>query len=246
MEAAAKKLPIPVRVLGGGTNVLIHESGVDGLVIGTGDVNRVEVGDGGVTAEAGASLSTVIIESVGAGLGGLEALVGIPGTIAGAVVCNATADGREIASLVKWVEVIGDDGIKRISRDAIDFGYRTSSLGGQSVVRIHFELPRGDAAELTKRLQQRWIARNNATPPEIARGVMPLSESGSMSLDDLMKSAGMAGSREGGVTFHPTRPEYLIAGDDADARHVLTLIERAKEQVLGRTGTDLRTTLRVW
>ena len=105
----ASQRGLPVRILGSGSNILVREAGVDGLVISLAGATTSQMSIDGtqLTVGAGAKLSHAVIKSVGAGLAGLEHLVGIPGTVGGAVVGNASSVGRDIGSVVQTVNGAG-------------------------------------------------------------------------------------------------------------------------------------------
>ena len=105
LVTVAQEQGVAVRILGGGSNILVREAGVNGLVISLAGAmsNEIVIEETKMTVGAGAKLSHAVIKSVGAGLGGLEHLVGIPGTVGGAVVGNASAGGRDIGSAVSTV-----------------------------------------------------------------------------------------------------------------------------------------------
>ena len=112
LARAAFEQGVTVRVLGGGSNVLAREAGVDGLVLslGAAPLSHFSVQDTRLTTGGGAKLSHVVTHAVGAGLGGLEHLLGIPGTVGGALVGNASADGRDIGLATAEVELLQPDG----------------------------------------------------------------------------------------------------------------------------------------
>ncbi|KAA1262331.1 UDP-N-acetylenolpyruvoylglucosamine reductase MurB [Rubripirellula obstinata] len=247
--SAANDAGLPVRVLGSGSNVLVRESGVDGLVISLASLPGQEptVDGSTMTALAGTKLSTAVIESVGAGLGGLEHLIGIPGTIGGAVVGNVSAGGRDIGSVVHKVTVLEKDGSLRVlGAEEVGFSHRKSSLTGLIVYSVTFSLEPRDAAELTKRMQKLWISRNSTRPDEERRIAMPFIDPDSMPVRELIASVGLSGSREGEVSLDANRPSYMVAHPGATSDQCLKLIERVREQVLLQTGIDLQLNLQIW
>lgn len=246
---AANEAGIATKVLGGGSNVLVRESGFDGLVISLGsaatsqlaiDGNRVQVG-------AGAKLSHAVIKAVGAGLGGLEHLVGIPGTVGGAVVGNASSDGRDIGSVVESVTVLEKDGsTKSLTQQEAGFSHRKTSLSGLTLLDITFALEPGDSAALTKRMQKLWIGRNASRPSEERRIAMPFIDPDEMPAKELIQNVGLADIREGGASLDSNQPHYLIAREGATSDECLRLIESVREEVLLQTGIDLQLNLQIW
>jgi len=249
LVTVAAEQGLPVRILGGGSNILVRESGVDGLVISlAGSISSVIAIDGTeMTVGAGAKLSHAVIKSVGAGLGGLEHLVGIPGTVGGAVVGNASAGGRDIGSAVKSVNAIEKDGSTRtMTQQEAGFSHRKTSLVGLTVLDVTFALEARDVLALTKRMQKLWISRNASRPTEEPRIAMPFVDPDGMPAKDLLQTVGLAGIREGDVSLDGQHPQYLIAHSGATSDDCLRLIERVREQVLLQTGIGLQLNLQIW
>jgi len=246
---AAEAAKLAIRILGGGSNILVREAGFDGLVISLAAAATSELGIDGnrLTAGAGAKLSHAVIKSVGAGLGGLEHLVGIPGTVGGAVIGNASNGGRDIGSVVESITVIESDGSTRvISQEEAGFSHRKTTLVGMGVLKTTFLLEPRDVSALTKRMQKLWIGRNSSRPSEQRRIAMPFVDPDGMPAKDLVQSCGLAGVREGDVSLDSAHPHYLIAHNGATSDQCLRLIERVREQVLLQTGVDLQLNLQIW
>jgi UDP-N-acetylmuramate dehydrogenase len=196
---------------------------------------------------AGAKLSHAVIKSAGAGLGGLEHLVGIPGTVGGAVVGNASSDGRDIGSAVHSVTVLENDGSRRtLSQQEAGFSHRKSSLVGLTVLNVTFQLESRDVVALTKRMQKLWIGRNASRPSEEPRIATPFVDPDGLPAKELIQSVGLAGIHEGDVSLDANHPQFLVAHSGATSDQCLRLIERVREQVLLQTGIDLQLNLQIW
>ena len=245
---AAHEQGLAVRILGGGSNLLIRESGVDGLVISlAGATSGMRIDGTRLTTGSAVKLSHAVIKSVGEGLGGLEHLVGIPGTVGGAVVGNASSDGRDIGSVVAEITVLEPDGTARkLAQPEAGFSHRKSSLGGLTVLDVTFQLEQRDAPALTKRMQKLWIGRNSSRPGAEPRIATPFVDPDGMPAMDLIQSVGLAGLREGGVSLDAQHPHFLVAHSGATSDQCLRLIERVREQVLLQTGVDLQLNLQIW
>ncbi len=249
LHQAAAAAGIAVRILGGGSNVLVREAGFDGLVISLAApaTSQLHIDGHRMTAGAGAKLSHAVIKAVGAGLAGLEHLVGIPGSVGGAVVGNASSGGRDIGSVVHSVTVIGESGeLEEILADEIGFSHRKSDLGGLVVTKITLDLEPREVEALTKRMQKLWIGRNATRPTDERRIAMPFIDPDSMSARELIQTVGLSGLREGEVSLDASQPHYLIAHTGATSDQCLRLIERVREQVLLQTGIDLQLNLQIW
>lgn len=246
---AANEFDLPVRILGGGSNLLVRESGFDGLVISMSGpaTSGIEITGNKMTVGAGAKLSHAVIKAVGAGLGGVEHLVGIPGTVGGAVVGNASSDGRDIGSVVESVTVLERSGeLRTLNQEQAGFSHRKSSLVGLAILSVTFDLESADVTALTKRMQKLWIGRNASRPSEEPRIAMPFVEPDEMSISDLLHQVGLAGVREGEVSIDTQHPQFLIARSGATSEQCMKLIERVREQVLLQTGIDLQLDLQIW
>lgn len=246
---AAKEHNVAVKILGHGSNVLVREAGFDGLVISLSGPATTQLTIEGkvLKAGAGAKLTHAAIKTVGEGLGGLEHLVGIPGSIGGAVVGNASAEGRDIGSVVKSIDVLDESGnCKTITSEEAGFSHRKSTLDGLVILSVEFELETKDVGALTKRMQKLWIYRGQRRPGDTSRIVMPFIDPDSMSTRELIASTGLAGLREGDVSLDVAAPQYLIAHENATSDQCLRLIERVREQVLLQSGIDLRLNLQIW
>ncbi|TWU06346.1 UDP-N-acetylmuramate dehydrogenase [Stieleria varia] len=240
---------LSVKILGGGSNLLVREAGFDGIVVSleAPATSGLAIEGNLLTVGAGARLSHAVIKAVGSGLGGLEHLVGIPGTVGGAVVGNASAGGRDIGSVVQCVRVLDPDGsIRTVSQAEAGFSHRKSALGGLSVLDVVFELEQRDIKLLTKRMQKLWIARNSALPVEHRRIAVPFVDPDGSPVRELIQNVGLAGIREGNVSLDHAQPNYLIAHAEATSDECLRLIERVREQVLLQTGIDLQLNLKIW
>ncbi len=245
---SARSQGLPVRILGGGSNVLVREAGVDGLVISlAGAASGMSIEGTKMTAGSAVKLSHAVIKSVGEGLGGLEHLVGIPGTIGGAVVGNASSVGRDIGSVVESVTVLDPDGSTRsLSQLEAGFSHRKTSLSGLTVLDVVFQLDAHDSVALTKRMQKLWIGRNSSRPATEPRIAMPFVDPDGMPAKDLIQSVGLAGLREGDASLDAQHPHFLVAHSGATSDQCLRLIERVREQVLLQTGVDLQLNLHIW
>ncbi len=246
---AAHHAGVPVRVLGGGSNILAREAGVDCLVLSlaASPLSQLEIEDTRLIAGGGAKLAHAVTHAVSAGLGGLEHLLGIPGSVAGALVGNASADGRDIGSVTVEVELLHPDGaISTIRGDEAQFSHRRSGLAGMIVLQAVFQLEPREPLALTKRMQKLWIVRGAARPRQYSRIAMPFVDPDGATAERLIADIGLSGLREGGASLSSEHPHFLVAGDSATSQDCLKLIERVREQVLLQTGIDLQTNLQIW
>lgn len=240
---------IPIRILGDGANILVRESGFDGLVISTAasSLASLEIRGNRLIAGSGAKLSHAITRAIGAGLGGLERLAGIPGTVGGAVVGNVSAGGAEIGSAVGAVEVLDGNGKTTIlDRSQIQFGHRKSDLEGKILVAVHFDLEPADTSSLTKRLQKIWIMNRASRPVDQPCIATPFVDPDGADAASLIDQVGLKGTRRGNVSLDPQNPAYLIAHSGATSDDVVELLKTVREQVSKQTAIDLQLNLVIW
>ena len=246
-EAAAAK--ILVRVLGGGSNLLIREEGVDGLVVhlNTAEMCQISLQSDRVTARAGAKLNHLIAASVGAGLGGLEQLIGIPGTVGAAIAINAGIINVDIGSRVSSVTILDSSGNPtKLSGGQLQFGFRRSNLQDSFIVEAEFKLTRGDSAELTRRMQSNWIVRRSAQPPLGSRTVQAFIEPDGVRLSEVLEAAGMRDAREGDFAMDSTHPGFVVASGQPKSRDLLALVSRISRAVEAKSGIQLQSPLKIW
>ena len=193
---------IPLRVLGGGCNILVRDEGVSGAVIRLSEPAFTQIsGDGAcLRAGTGAALSAVISEAARHGLAGLESLVGIPGTVGGAVRGNAGDRAGEIGQYVRAVEVLDDSGQVQIrQRDELRFSSRWSNIDDPVLISVEFELEADQTDTIVKRLRKAWIQRKASQPLSFQAAARIFKDPRGLSAAALIAQSGLAGSRVGGA-----------------------------------------------
>src|ERR1700674_4227015 len=237
---------IPYLLLGAGTNLLIADGGVDGLVVRV--VNRDHEVEGRVV-RAGAGLKMMRLARIvaDAGLRGFEFAIGVPGTVGGAVYQNAGCWGKELREVL--VEVEGFlPGSGRTTWKAADlkFGYRTSALRegklkGGLVVEATIQLERGDG-EVAKALMARLTRERSETQPIKTKncGSVFKNPPGD-SAGRLVQAAGLKGAREGQAVISPVHGNFIVNEGGATATDVKRLIERVQTEVRRRFNVELET-----
>lgn len=247
--AEAHRGGVPVRVLGGGSNILCREAGVDGLVLSlaTAELSKIEINGQSLIARAGAKFNHVISAAVGAGLAGLEHLAGIPGTIGGAVASNAGVSNDDIGSHVARLTLIDRDG-QAIYKDrtALQFGFRRSNLEDMFIAEVELSLEKADPIELTRQMQTSWIVKRTTQPVSGTRTVQAFIEPDGTSLADALEQAGVRGLADGEVSLSSQHPGYLTVAGEATSDQVLALLERVSKAVEIRCGIQLQSPLKIW
>jgi len=236
---------IPVTVLGAASNLLIRDGGISGVVIRLGGAfGRVGIQDARLTAGAGALDVTVAEEALAAGLGGLEFLSGIPGTIGGAVRMNAGAYGREIVDVIESAAVVTRSGaLTRIGRDRLGLRYRGSALPEGAIVVEATLLGEPDSSDRIEVRMAEVRARRGATQPVRARtGGSTFANPGgpdALKAWELIDRAGCRGLRLGGAQVSELHCNFLINTGDATASDLEALGEEVRRRVRDSAGVDL-------
>lgn len=240
---------LPVRLLGGGSNVLVRDEGVPGVVVRLADAGfaHVEVHGRRVVAGGGAKLGHLISTTVREGLAGLETLVGIPGTIGGALHGNAGSRGGDIGQWTERAIVMARSGeVFERQRDELMFAYRQSSLDDLVILTAEFELDPDDPEQLTKRMQKQWIVKKAGQPLGHQNAGCIFKNPRGMSAGMLIDQAGLKGTRVGGAEVSDRHANFIVAEPGATARDVLRLIELVRSRVADRLGVELEMEIEVW
>lgn len=249
---------VPVTVLGGGSNVLIGDRGIRGVVVLMRDRGVEQVDDTGVRAAAGLTINGLVRWTVGRGLAGIEAWAGTPGTVGGAIHGNAHFRGRNISDLVREVRVLmpggGPEGpvVRDLPVGEMGFAYDTSRLQGSGEVALSaiFNVTPGKTEELRATARESLAFRKRTQPldvpsagcifqnPDPARERVP--DGIPPSAGALIDRAGLKGSTSGGARVSPTHGNFIVHDGAASAAQIRELIERCKHDVSSRYGVQLR------
>lgn len=239
---------LPIFILGGGSNILIHDDGFAGLVVRYRD-QEVEIREDGDTAHvrigAGAPTAGTARKVTRQGWAGLEWAEGVPGTIGGAVSGNSGCYGGDIASSLTRAWLLIDNKIEEWPVDRFGYGYRTSVLRAQTsaspgpiIVAAEFKLTRADPRELAIRLTTISEERRSKTPSGQSCGSVFKNPSGD-SAGRLIEAAGLKETRIGGAEIAQKHANYMVNRGGATYTDVLQLIELAKERVSAEFGVTL-------
>lgn len=247
--AYANEREIPLTVIGAGTNILVSDEGIRGVVVKVGrGVDRISLDGDMIIAESGAKLSQVAAVARDAGLGGFEFSAGIPGNIGGAVVMNAGANGVSIGARVKEVLLLNLAGcFFKKTKDEINFGYRSSALQNDSaiVVEAFFSCFQRDK-EAIKQEMEVFIKRRKETQP------LHYPSAGSIfknppgdTAGRLIEAAGLKGARVGDAQISTLHANFIINLGEARARDIMMLVEKARKSVLELFGIELKPEVKV-
>jgi UDP-N-acetylmuramate dehydrogenase len=240
---------IAVRVLGGGCNVLVRDEGVRGVVLRLSEpaFTQISVSGQGLRAGAGAALSALISEAARHGLAGLESLVGIPGTVGGALRGNAGDRSGEIGPYVRSVEVLDDQGQVQVrEREELRFSYRWSNLEDPVLVSGEFELEADQTDTIVKRLRKAWIHRKAAQPLSFQAAARIFKNPRGLSAATLVAQAGLVGSRVGGAEVSERDANFIVSRPGTSSRDILRLIDLMRSRVRERSSVELELELVIW
>ncbi|GHT21632.1 UDP-N-acetylenolpyruvoylglucosamine reductase [Planctomycetales bacterium] len=242
---------IPVHILGTGANVLVPDEGVAGLVIvlSRPEFSRITVNGNTLTAGGGTKFGQVVTQSVVLGLGGIENLIGIPGTFGGVLAGNAgTHSGEDIGQRVVSVRVADFAGkIDAIPAKDITFTYRDSSLDNVVILSATLCLEMEDAAELSKTMQKLWIIKKTQQPNGEMPSVFPFKNvSDGASASDLIDRAGLKGAKVGGAGISRRNAGFILVEPDCISADVVRLISLVKNEVAEISEVELESTLQIW
>ncbi len=241
---------MPWRILGNGSNLLVRDEGVAGLVV------RVRRAIGGarvegatIVAGAGAMFPYVANVAAAAGLAGIEFGAGIPGTIGGAIVMNAGWHEHEIGGVVREVEWLDASGaLCRSGREECGFAYRRSAFRDRPciVIGATLALAAGDAREIRARLDAFAASRKEHQPTEWPScGSVFLKPPGEFA-GRLIDQAGLKGLRVGDVEVSPKHANFFVNLGRATSADVLALVERVEAEVERRFGVRLEREFEIW
>ncbi len=240
-------LDAPYRVLGGGSNLVVADEGLDELVVNTGSLKAVRIGeDGVVTAEAGANLIQTAVRCGRAGWSGLTSAVGIPGSVGGAAVMNAGAYGFSIGDVVRELVVLDGRGERMDPPEGWRFHYRGSSIPeGAAVASLTLRLEPGDP-EALRQEAQRLTQKRVASQPRGRNAGCVFKNPDKTSAGRLIDELGLKGTRRGGAVVSPRHANFVVNEGGATAADVLGLLELLHERVLSEAGVDLELEVKVW
>lgn len=241
---------LPWRVLGGGSNLLVADEGVPGLVIHLESPAFADVSHDGNRIEAGAAvpLTALISQAARAGLSGLENLTGIPGTVGGALRGNSGGPQGPIGPCVRSVMVVNGEGdIDQRERDALDFEAGGSNLDDALVLSAEFALEPEDPEAVVRRMRKIWIVKKERQPyGHQSCGMIFRDPNPELSAGDLIERAGLKGARENQAEVSDRHANFIVAHPGATSADVLRLIDRIHQEVWGRLGYDLELQIQVW
>lgn len=240
---------LPVHLLGGGSNVLVRDEGVPGLVIRltAPAFGKIEVDGNKITAGGGAPLGRTVTTAVHRGLAGMETLIGIPGTIGGALHGNAGTHGSDVGQWTIAATTLTEGGeVTEHSRDDLVFGYRESSIDELVILEARFRLEEDDPRLLARQMQKYWIVKKASQPMGHQSAGCVFKNPRGTSAGELIEDAGLKGTRIGGAVVNDRHANFIVAEPECTSQDVLRLIDLIRGQVHDRLGIELEQELEIW
>ena len=234
---------IPFFFLGKGSNILVSDKGISGVVATFGEkMCKVSLKEDMIIAEAGATLASVAGFALQKGLTGMEFAAGIPGSVGGALRMNAGAYGGDMSQVVGWVRVLEPDGnIKTILGAHMEFGYRTSILKDLPYIALAcgIQLMPGDEKVIRMKMLELAARRREKQPLEYPSAGSTFKRPEGYFAGKLIEEAGLRGKKIGGAMVSEKHCGFIVNDDGATAEDVKNLIELVRKKVYEQAGVLL-------
>ena len=244
----AQEKGLSLLILGNGSNLLIADSGFDGLVIHLGRaLSEVSVFANTLTAQAGASLAAAARAAAQASLTGLEFAAGIPGSIGGAVCMNAGAYGGEIAQVIVSARVLTPEGVRMVSKEELSLGYRSSAVmqNGWVVLEATFELAPGSPDEIKATMADLAARRREKQPLQYPSCGSFFKRPVGYYAGALIEQAGLKGYRVGDAQVSEMHAGFVINRGHATSSEIYRLMQEVQCRVQAQFGVTLEPEVRL-
>lgn len=248
----AKNMNIPIYIIGNGSNILVTDNGIRGIVVKI-EIKKTEfqiIDDKKVKVNVGAG--NKIIETAYALLKqeitGFEELAGIPGTIGGAVKMNAGAYGKEMKDIVKKVKILNENGEKQIlTNEQIQFEYRNSifSKNNDVILEAELELKQGNKKEIQEKMDTYSKIRKEKQPIEYPSAGSTFKRGDTYITAKLIDEAGLKGYQIGGAQISEKHAGFIINKNNATAKDIIDLIKYTQEKVYEKFGEKIELEVKI-
>ena len=238
-----RDMNIPLHVIGNGSNILVGDDGVDGVVLALFNTfSDYEIKDNVITAQAGMSLIKLSVIALREGLTGLEFASGIPGSVGGAVYMNAGAYDGQMKDVVTSVTVLDEAGnIRILGRNELDMGYRTSAVAKHNmiVLQVIIELKAGDKEQIKDRMNRLSELRKQKQPLEYPSAGSTFKRPEGYFAGKLIADAGLKGYSIGGAAVSEKHAGFVVNMGGATAKDVVELTDYIKKRIIEQFGVTL-------
>jgi len=241
LHRAVHSAHLPVFFLGAGSNLLVSDKGIRGLVIHLqGDFRRIQIDGERVVVGAGAWMPTAVKQCAEKGLAGIESLIGVPGTIGGGLVMNAGTRDGVLGDVVESVDTIDERSrICTRSLDQLDFQYRRSNLGDQWILSATLRLKADERTHIISRVDGYLQYRARTQPLATSNCGSVFKNPEGHAAAQLIEQAGLKGMLIGGARISERHANFIINEKQASAADVRELMNRAQKKVLEKFGVHL-------
>lgn len=241
--ALCRQYHVSYSFIGNGSNLLVGDKGIRGVVIEMTDpMGNIEVDGTKITAQAGAMLSKIANTAASNGLGGMEFAAGIPGSVGGAVVMNAGAYGGEMKDIIERVYVLDENGAQlELDRDALDLGYRHSCIPEKKyiVTKVVLELQPQDEAVIRSKMKELNEKRAEKQPLQYPSAGSTFKRPEGYFAGKLIMDAGLRGYQVGGAQVSEKHCGFVINKGDATAADICQLMRDVSDKVQAQFGVVL-------
>ncbi|MCD7828559.1 MAG: UDP-N-acetylmuramate dehydrogenase [Clostridiales bacterium] len=246
----AKKLGLPVNIIGNGSNLLVVDGGISGVVIKTASMDEdITVNGNFLSCSSGASLTHLCVAACDNSLTGLEFAYGIPGSVGGAVYMNAGAYGGEIKDVLRSVTHLTPSGeIKTVPAEYLRLGYRTSIYAkeqGYIVLSAKFELKKGEKTEIKNKMTELMSRRKEKQPLEFPSAGSTFKRPEGNFAGALIEQCGLKGFKIGGAQVSEKHAGFIVNTGGATSGDIIALINYVKETVKKKTGVTLEPEIKI-
>lgn len=239
---------IPFYVIGNGSNLLVKDGGIKGVVIKLKELKNIKVENNIIEAECGAMLKDVSNEALKNSLTGLEFACGIPGTIGGAVFMNAGAYNGEVSNVIESAEIINNENeVVTLSKEELDLGYRSSIImkNNYIVLSARFKLEEGDKKDIKEIVDDLTNKRESKQPLEYPSAGSTFKRPEGYFAGKLIQDAGLKGYTIGGAAVSEKHSGFVINKNGATATDILNLIHHIQEEVKKQFNVELHPEVRI-
>ena len=247
----AKDFNIPLTIIGNGSNILVSDKGIKGIVLKI-EIKKLEIQENNekvnVTVGSGEKLGIIAQKFLNQEIEGFEFASGIPGTIGGAIRMNAGAHGKEMKDIVKTVTYMDRDGnIKKIENAKAEFKYRNSIFSHKDyvIIETELELQKGNKEEISEKMQEYANFRKEKQPLEYPSAGSTFKRGEDFITAKLIDECGLKGYQIGGAQISEKHAGFIINKDNATAEDVMKLIEYTKEQIYNKFGKKIETEVEI-
>ncbi len=233
---------MPLTVLGNGTNLLISDRGICGIVLSLEKLCKTEVSGNTIILESGVSLTGACVTALENSLSGLEFAYGIPGSIGGAVFMNAGAYGGEIRDVIVSATVLTDNGkIITVKKEDMALGYRTSifKTNGYIILSVEFLLQNGNKDEIKSKMDELMGRRRDKQPLQFPSAGSTFKRPEGYFAGALIENAGLKGKTFGGAMVSEKHAGFIINYKNATSDDILGLVDLVKKSVKEKFGVEL-------